>query len=272
MNQLCSRPEIESLLGMRIRTLSLYQEALLHKSAVKLYQATRSNERLEFIGDSVLNLIVANYLFENFPHENEGFMTKLRTRIVSGKCLANIAHKMQLHRHIRMNDKALKQKWNENPRILEDAFESLIGAIYLDMGLPCATNFIVALMQTYIDFDEVMIDTNYKDILMRYTQHQAVPLPEYTLQHEEGPNHDKWFQVSVSVSVEAQDRDPSDPEKSEKTNTLLGTGRAKNKKQAEQFAAQDALRKIQADFRPTDSVGQSTWSWPALFKETQPVF
>ena len=95
-DQLCTRYEVETLLGMRVRTLAYYQEALLHKSAVKLYQASRSNERLEFIGDSVLNLVIAKYLFHMYPNENEGFMTKLRTRIVSGKCLSQIARQMNI--------------------------------------------------------------------------------------------------------------------------------------------------------------------------------
>ena len=120
---LCTRDEIENILNMRVRDITLYQEALLHKSAVKLYNASRSNERLEFVGDSVLNFIIAKYLYDNYPDENEGFMTKLMTRLVSGKCLSQIAKNMGLQHHIRMNEKALRQTWNENARILEDALE-----------------------------------------------------------------------------------------------------------------------------------------------------
>ena len=221
---LCTRDEIEKILNMRVRDITLYQEALLHKSAVKLYNASRSNERLEFVGDSVLNFIIAKYLYDNYPDENEGFMTKLRTRLVSGKCLSQIAKNMGLQHHIRMNEKALRQTWNENARILEDALESLIGAIYLDQGLYITIQFIVSQMRQNVDFDEILTDTNYKDILMRYTQMKGIKLPVYNLIHEDGPNHSKSFMVEVIVDDKS-----------------IGNGYGKSKKAAEQNAAHQAL-------------------------------
>ena len=221
----CTRDEIEGLIGMRIRTLSFYQEALLHKSAVKLYNAKRSNERLEFIGDSVLNLVIAKYLFEMYPDENEGYMTKLRTRIVSGKCLSKIANMMGIQNHIRMNEKAMRQGWNKNERILEDAFEALIGAIYLDLGMYYAKSFIIKQLESKIKFDDdIMKDTNYKDMLMRYTQNNGFDLPIYDVNNEHGPNHDKHFVIRVYVD-----------------GNILGEGVAKSKKQAEQNAAKKAI-------------------------------
>lgn len=221
---LCTRDEIEKILNMRVRDITLYQEALLHKSAVKLYNASRSNERLEFVGDSVLNFIIAKYLYDNYPDENEGFMTKLRTRLVSGKCLSQIAKNMGLQHHIRMNEKALRQTWNENARILEDALESLIGAIYLDQGLYITIQFILSQMRQNVDFDEILTDTNYKDILMRYTQMKGIKLPVYNLIHEDGPNHSKSFMVEVIVDDKS-----------------IGNGYGKSKKAAEQNAAHQAL-------------------------------
>lgn len=225
--ELCTREEIETILDIRIRDVTLYQEALLHKSAVKLYQCDRSNERLEFIGDSVLNFIIAKFLYDKYPNENEGFMTKIRTKIVSGKCLSQIARKMGLHNHIRMNEKALRQKWNENARILEDALESIIGAIYLDQGLYITINFIMTQLDKNINFDLLMEDTNYKDILMRYTQTKVIPLPIYNLINENGPNHDKIFIVEVVIDGEK-----------------MGQGHAKSKKSAEQMAAHEALLRL----------------------------
>ena len=225
MNQQPTRDDVEILLGMRIRELSLYQQALLHKSAVKIYNASQSYERLEFIGDSVLNLIVAKHLFETYPTEDEGFMTKLRTRIVSGTCLSQIARKMGIQNHIRMNEKAMRQRWNENKRILEDAFEALIGAIYLDLGLYYAKMFVLRQLETHVDESDVMLDTNYKDMLMRYTQTHGVTLPVYQLHEEDGPNHNKMFVMNVCID-----------------GNLLGEGIANNKKQAEQNAANKALQ------------------------------
>jgi ribonuclease-3 len=226
MNELCTRSEIEIILGFRVRNLALYQEAFIHKSAVKIFNV-RSNERLEFIGDSVLNLVIARFLFDRYPKENEGFMTKLRTRIVSGKCLSEIAKLMNLDKHIRMNEKAMKQGWNSNPRILEDVFESIIGAIYIDIGIQMATKFILDNVNKYVDFDKLQLDSNYKDILMRYTQAYGMNLPTYAIINEVGPNHKKEFIVSVELE-----------------DNIIGKGVANSKKQAEQLAAYFALRTI----------------------------
>lgn len=224
---MCSREDVETLLGMRIRTLSYYQEALLHKSAVKIYNARRSNERLEFIGDSVLNFVIAKHLFEKYPDEDEGFMTKLRTRIVSGKCLSKLARIMGIQDYIRMNEKAMRQGWNNNPRILEDVYEALIGAIFLDLGMFYAKEFIMNQLETHIHEDDILTDTNYKDMLMRYTQTKGIELPVYVVNNEHGPNHNKNFVVSVLLN-----------------GNVLGEGVAKNKKQAEQNAAKNALQCI----------------------------
>jgi ribonuclease-3 len=221
---MCTRDEIEAVLNIRIRTLSLYQEAMLHKSAVKLYKANRSNERLEFIGDSVLNLIIANYLYVKFPDEDEGFMTKLRTRIVSGQCLSNLAKQMKLQDYIRMNDKALRQGWNNNPRILEDVFEALIGAIFLDQGMFSAQEYVLNKIHAHINFDDLLTDNNYKDMLMRYTQQKGYDLPVYIVTNEHGPNHNKTFTIQVNVNA-----------------NVLGEGYANNKKKAEQLAAKSAI-------------------------------
>lgn len=222
--QLITRDEIEGLVGFRIRTLYYYQQSLIHKSAAKLYDTYRSNERLEFIGDSVLNMIIACFLYEKYPNENEGFMTKVRTRIVSGKCLSMIAKKMKLDNFVCMNDKALKQGWNNNNRILEDALESIIGAVYLDLGLFYAKTFVMKQLHTYVDLEDILVDTNYKDILMRYTQQHGHALPVYTITAEFGPNHNKYFIIRVCVD-----------------NYVLGEGCGNSKKQGEQKAAANAL-------------------------------
>lgn len=226
---LCDRNEIENIINIRIRNITLYQEALLHKSAVKMYNCNQSNERLEFIGDSVLNFIIAKYLYDKYPNENEGFMTKLRTKIVSGKCLSQIARKMGLHNHIRMNEKAMRQNWNENARILEDALESLIGAIYLDQGLYITIDFILTQLHKNVDFSTLLEDTNYKDILMRYTQMKGIKLPIYNLINEDGPNHNKVFLVEVIIDEKK-----------------IGEGEAKSKKSAEQIAAHQGLLYLDA--------------------------
>lgn len=225
-----TRREIEELLDLRIRNVSFYREALTHKSAVKLYNVPRSNERLEFIGDAVLNLIVTKYIYEKFPTENEGFLTKIRMKIVSGKMLAKIAKAIKINNYIRMNNKALKQNWNENERILEDALEALIGAMYFDMGFYHTTCFVYKMIDQFITDEYLLEDNNYKDILMRYTQSNCYKLPVYETSKETGPDHKKLFTINVYVN-----------------DLLYGQGQAKIKKQAEQIAAKEALIKLNVD-------------------------
>eukprot|EP00854_Cymbomonas_tetramitiformis_P001114 gene1114-1668_t len=221
------REEIENLLKIKIRKLGLYQEALIHKSAIKQYNATQSNERLEFIGDSVLNLIVAKYLYDKFPEKDEGFLTKTRTKLVNGKNLSFFAKQMNLQNHIRMNTKAMTQKWNENSRILEDTFEALIGSIYLDMGLLQSKTFIIDKIEKHIDLKYLMQDDNHKDQLMKLCHNRGYQLPVYQLVNETGENASKLFEIHVIIEGD-----------------VFGKGIDKNKKEAEQKAAQETLLQI----------------------------
>ena len=123
--------------------------------------------------------MVAKYLFDRFPGEDEGFLTRVRTKLVSGKCLSWLAWRLGLQRYTLMNEKALRQGWNCNPRILEDVFESLVGCVYLDLGLTTAKTFLLAVIERFVDFQDLIRDTNYKDILMRYAQARGLSLPDY---------------------------------------------------------------------------------------------
>lgn len=225
------REEVEGLLGIRVRNLEFYREALLHKSAVKMYNASRSNERLEFIGDAILNMVITKHIYNKFPEENEGFLTKYRMKIVSGKMLSTLAKKVGFQNHIRMNKKAMKQNWNLNDRILEDAFEATIGAIYLDMGLFQANKWILEQLKDVFESTELLKDTNYKDMLMRYTQSVPINLPTYNVSEQTGPDHKKIFTIKVYLEIDGE-------------STFYGEGTAKIKKQAEQLAAQKALEKL----------------------------
>jgi ribonuclease-3 len=225
------RQEVEGLLGIRVRDLKFYREALLHKSAVKMYNASRSNERLEFIGDAILNMVITKYIYNKFPEENEGFLTKYRMKIVSGKMLSTLAKNLGFQDHIRMNKKAMKQNWNLNDRILEDAFEAIIGAIYLDMGLFHSQTWILEQLKEVVESTEILKDTNYKDMLMRYTQSIPIHLPVYNVSEQTGPDHKKLFTIKVYLEKDGD-------------SVYYGEGTAKIKKQAEQLAAQMALDKL----------------------------
>ena len=222
--KIIEKEEIERIIESEINDIEIYRIAFVHKSASKQFELP-SSERLEFVGDSVLGMIIAEYLYEKYPEENEGFLTKVRTKIVSGKSLAELGKKLELEQYILMNEKAIKQEWNKNPRIVEDAVEALIGAIYLDLGLEEAKKFVIDLIENNIEEEELMEDTNFKDQLMKCIQSKGLGLPDYKIIDQTGPDHKKYFTVQVLIQGKK-----------------ISEGRHRNKKNAEQAAAQRALK------------------------------
>jgi ribonuclease-3 len=217
------RKDIDDLVGTKVKDISLYLRAFTHKSALKKYTLTDSFETLEFMGDSVLGFVITKMLFDQYEEHQEGFLTKVRTKMVRGNTLAGIALKLGLNKWILMDDKGIRNGWNTNENILEDAFEALVGAIYLDLGLIHAKKFILQIYSnpSMIDMKSLMVDDNYKDRLMRYCQQIKIDLPQYPIDfHNNG-----IFGVSVIVDGH-----------------IVASGSAKNKKQAEQNAAHEAIR------------------------------
>ena len=138
-----SREHLNTLVGTKIKDLNLYRRSFTHKSALKRYSGlTGSYETLEFMGDSVLGFVITKHLFDLHEKEQEGFLTKARTKMVRGKTLCEIATQLGLDSWILMDDKGIRNNWNTNPNILEDVFEALIGAIYLDLGMVHAKKFV----------------------------------------------------------------------------------------------------------------------------------
>jgi len=218
--------QIEQLVGTKINDIALYQKAFTHKSALKEYEElVDSFETLEFMGDSVLGFIITKFLFDKFRNENEGFLTKARTKLVRSETLASIAFKLGLHNLVIMDEKGMRNGWNNNPKILEDVFEALVGAIYMDLGLLHAKEFILRIFTDpkYINLDIIMIDDNFKDNLMRYCQVNNLPLPDYTI----AAHYQGMFYIDVYVN-----------------NYFCGRGVAKSKKQAEQLAAREFFTNI----------------------------
>lgn len=181
-----SKQVIESLVGTKINAhnLSLYQRAFCHKSCLKEHPELQSSyETLEFIGDAALGFTITKWLFDQYESRQEGFLTKARTKLVRHETLASIARKMGLQHYILMDQKGLTNGWNNNPKILEDVFESLVGALYLDLGLISVKAFILALYQNpyYVDLNTIMTDDNWKDHAMRFCQTLKYELPDYRL-------------------------------------------------------------------------------------------
>ena len=214
-----TKPQIEHLVGTKIKNLDLYQKAFTHKSALKEYEKlNESFETLEFIGDSVLGFVITKFLFDQYESRQEGFLTKARTKLVRGETLARIAKILGLEHIVIMDEKGMRNGWNNNPKILEDVFEALIGAIYMDLGLLHAKEFVLRIYNDpkYIDMNLIMIDDNFKDHLMRYCQLNNLQLPEYRV----SAHHEGLFYIDIFVNGQ-----------------FMSRGTAKSKKQAEQNAA-----------------------------------
>ena len=233
-----TREQIQTMLQMKVKNISYYQRALVHKSihkAVKRYTGNnlqeyliQHNERMEFLGDSVLSLIVANYLFHKYPDRDEGFLTRIKTKLVNGVQLAKLAKSIDLGKYILMSNHVAGIKGRDSQKILEDAFEALLAAIFTDLGFDAVNSFVLGIINT-LDFNEILVEDNYKDILLRYAQHDKIKpsTPEYTQISADGPPHNRIFTVAVVINGVVH---------------CEGTG--KSKKQAEQDAAMNTLKKF----------------------------
>lgn len=219
--------ELETLIGFKIRTHQIFLQALMHRSYLEQTKKQgRTYERLEFLGDSVLGLIVAEFLFEEFSEKDEGFLTKVRSKLVNREALADAAEKINLSNYLFIN-KNLKQNSSAgNKTILADSFEALIGAIYLDSGIYAAKQFVNKyLIEPNSREGMYLVDENYKSQLLELSQARKMENPIYSVIKEEGPQHDRFFTVQVKIGE-----------------NVYGMGEGRNKKTAEQNAARYALK------------------------------
>ncbi|KAF6250466.1 ribonuclease III domain-containing protein [Scenedesmus sp. NREL 46B-D3] len=235
MQLILDRASLEQLLGFHINDPRVYQHAFVHKSAVRLCEErglpAESYELYEFLGDAAINLVVTKYVFEQARQrgEQEGWATKMRTRLVSGQCLSKLSRALNLQDAILMNSKAMANGWNNNDRILEDCFEALVGCVYLDVSLAAARAFVLSTIERFIDLSSLEADNNFKDIIMRWSQAKGMPLPVY--KHIEAiQDGSKVFVTHCYVNGQA-----------------MGYGRHKSKKQGEQMAARQAMHLLDGD-------------------------
>ena len=220
----------QQLTGYTIANQEIFVLALLHRSFLQRPgEPDRSNERLEFLGDSVLNLVVAEYLYHTFPLAEEGELTKIRSRLVNRKALAAYAKEIQLMDFIFMSPSAAQSIGKGYDTIIADTYEAVIAAIYLDGGYADAKRFVERQVLAAMKNGTVVTDDeNYKSILLEYAQGRGLGVPRYIIVKEEGPDHDRTFTVDVVLNA-----------------VRLGSGTGKNKKEAEQAAASKALEEIQ---------------------------
>jgi ribonuclease-3 len=222
---------LESVLRYPIRNKDYFVRALVHRSFIPIshVEALESNERLEFLGDSILNFVVAEYLYRKYPDKEEGELTILRARLVNRKALAFCAKEIDLRRFMltHTNSAGVQEKGFDT--ILADAYEAIIAAQYLDGGMDVAKNFILTRLTSALSNGYLNVsDQNFKSELLELSQAKGKGIPRYQTMKEEGPDHDRTFTIQVMVGNEA-----------------MGTGIGKNKKEAEQAAAEEAVGKLQ---------------------------
>lgn len=215
--------KLERIIGFYPSNIALYHQAFLHKSVIKENQLKpfESNERLEFLGDAILDSIISHYFFTKFPFKDEGFLTQLRSRVVSRQNLNNLGLKLGFRELI--NAKLEK----ESRSIYGDALEAIIGAIYLDKGYKYAQLFVEEkLLQTHIDIDEVIkTETDFKSRVIEWCQKEKLDF-DFVITETEGDNN-KIYRAELIVNEE-----------------LKGFGEAHSKKKAEQLAAEKFYQTI----------------------------
>ena len=200
-------------------------EALSHSSyANEKRKGRNSNERLEFLGDSVLSIVVSQYLFENFTHLPEGELTKIRASLVCEKSLYEFAKQIDLGEHILLGKGEENTGGRERVSILADAFEAVIAAVFLDGGLEAAKRHILKFIPKDIDDRKPVSFSDHKTILQEIIQKNPEEKVEYKLVGQSGPDHNKAFKVQVRLN-----------------SNVIGTGIGRSKKEAEQMAAKEAL-------------------------------
>ena len=217
--------ELERKIGYTFRDQKLLTRALTHSSyANEGKRHGKHNERLEFLGDSVLSIVVAKHLFLSYPNIPEGDLTKLRAGLVCEKALDVFADRIDLGKYLLLGKGEEMTGGRKRPSILADAFEALIAAIYLDGGMEEAERFVLSFIPKELDVKKANPLSDYKTALQEIIQQNREEKIEYLLVSEKGPDHAKVFTVEVLLN-----------------SNVIGTGEGRSKKQAEQNAAKEAL-------------------------------
>ncbi len=219
---------LKKVLGFNPKNISLYIAAFTHKSVEHSdcpQLIIENNERLEFLGDAILDAVISDLLFKRFPTANEGFLTQMRTKIVNGKSLSELSRKLNVDKLI-----IVKSDRDMTERIFEDAFESLIGAIYLDKGYKAVQNFISQkVLVEHINLNKLkFIDTNYKSKIIEWSQKHKIDIEFNTNSYSDDS---KNFIAQLNIN-----------------GVTIGEGKANSKKTAEQIASKTALENIKEGY------------------------
>ena len=215
--------QLEKALGIHFKHPDLLEQALTHKSYVVKDRTARHNERLEFLGDSILSAAVADILYLRHPASDEGKLSKLKSMLVSRPHLAEWSKSLGLGEYLRLSPGEESTGGRDRASLLSNALEAVIGAVFLEAGYEAARRFI----EKYVSRRKHLVETDHKSRLQEIIQKKYKLPPTYESVQETGPDHDKTFEIVVKLKKRG-----------------LGTGTGKSKKEAEQAAAKDALKKI----------------------------
>lgn len=221
---------LQNKLGFSFSDISLLQQAFIHSSYVNEHPNSESadNERLEFLGDAVLNIVVTEEIYNRFTAFSEGKLTEIRSILNREDTLSQIAINLHLGEYLKMSKGEKASGGDVKKSNLANTFEALIGAIYLDQGINPARNFILDSLEPYLaSIENSDYAANYKGLLQEYTQAQYKKLPEYHTLSSKGPDHEKTFTVEVLLN-----------------NKVLARGSGKSKRIAEMSAAEKAYKKL----------------------------
>ena len=229
--RLATLKALEDCLGYRFKEIKWLDQALTHKSFI--YETNHpektANEVLEFLGDSVLNLAVSYLLFLKSPEAQEGTLSMLRSQLVKRSSLASLSRELQLEGYLLLGKSQQLNGGTQKSSILANTYEALVGAIFMDSGFDQALEIIKGHFETYLQTNTPSeLFDDFKSLLQIYSQQFHGVSPQYRVMNESGPDHDKRFQTSVSIGDEVK-----------------GLGWGKSKKEAEQEAAKDAMKKFE---------------------------
>lgn len=228
--------QLQTALDISFRKPELLRQAFTHSSYVNEHRIGnhKDNERLEFLGDAVLELTVSEYLFEMYPQRPEGELTKLRASIVCEPSLVSFAEQLDFGSYVLLGKGEELTGGRTRPALLADVFESFVGALYLDQGLEVVNTFLRKHLFPNIPNQGKLLTVDFKTNLQEYTQQHSLGTLEYKIIDERGPAHEREFVAQVQIN----DR-------------LLGQGAGRSKKEAEQQAAAQALEALKVDFGNT---------------------
>lgn len=221
--------KLEPIIKYRFNDKTLLLHAVTHSSYANENKNFKSNERLEFLGDTVLDIVISEYLFRKYPDLPEGELSKMRAAIVCEQTICNCALALNLGECLLLGKGEEQNGGRHKVSLISDMFEAIVGAIYIDGGLNSAQDFLLRTLKNYLDNnDNICLFFDYKTSLQEILQKQGTVKIEYETDNEYGPEHDKTFEASIRVDGH-----------------IIGKGKGKTKKEAEQDAARNAINKIE---------------------------